>query len=110
MFDYTFSYDFSQFRRDCISDISVAGRHAARLEDPDHRPLLQGQDVDEDPQDRGGDEDQGADHEAEGEDLRRVAGQGADDLLAGEDTQPDHRRSEERRVGKECRSRWSPYH
>ena len=25
-------------------------------------------------------------------------------LLAGED------RSEERRVGKECRSRWSPYH
>ena len=26
-------------------------------------------------------------------------------LLAG-----GHRRSEERRVGKECRSRWSPYH
>ena len=23
---------------------------------------------------------------------------------------PHHRRSEERRVGKECRSRWSPYH
>ena len=23
---------------------------------------------------------------------------------------PDHRRSEERRVGKECRYRWSPYH
>ena len=23
---------------------------------------------------------------------------------------PDTRRSEERRVGKECRSRWSPYH
>ena len=22
----------------------------------------------------------------------------------------DHVRSEERRVGKECRSRWSPYH
>ena len=22
----------------------------------------------------------------------------------------DHIRSEERRVGKECRSRWSPYH
>ena len=22
----------------------------------------------------------------------------------------DHKRSEERRVGKECRSRWSPYH
>ena len=27
--------------------------------------------------------------------------------LAGHDA---HRRSEERRVGKECRSRWSPYH
>ena len=25
-------------------------------------------------------------------------------------TQYDRRRSEERRVGKECRSRWSPYH
>ena len=24
--------------------------------------------------------------------------------------QSEHRRSEERRVGKECRSRWSPYH
>ena len=24
--------------------------------------------------------------------------------------QPDEARSEERRVGKECRSRWSPYH
>ena len=23
---------------------------------------------------------------------------------------PIHQRSEERRVGKECRSRWSPYH
>ena len=23
---------------------------------------------------------------------------------------PEHPRSEERRVGKECRSRWSPYH
>ena len=23
---------------------------------------------------------------------------------------PDEKRSEERRVGKECRSRWSPYH
>src|ERR1051326_7513134 len=25
-------------------------------------------------------------------------------------TDPRHERSEERRVGKECRSRWSPYH
>ena len=26
------------------------------------------------------------------------------------DATKDYRRSEERRVGKECRSRWSPYH
>src|SRR2546430_8655759 len=32
----------------------------------------------------------------------RVAHSGADRI--------DHHRSEERRVGKECRSRWSPYH
>ena len=31
--------------------------------------------------------------------------------LAGiEDKHPERARSEERRVGKECRSRWSPYH
>ena len=29
---------------------------------------------------------------------------------AGRGGAPRHRRSEERRVGKECRSRWSPYH
>ena len=27
-----------------------------------------------------------------------------------QDSQPYQSRSEERRVGKECRSRWSPYH
>src|SRR3712207_3227919 len=35
----------------------------------------------------------------------RVFREGADPKLAGE-----IKRSEERRVGKECRSRWSPYH
>ena len=30
--------------------------------------------------------------------------------LSGGQLQMVHRRSEERRVGKECRSRWSPYH
>ena len=35
--------------------------------------------------------------------LAELYGVTADDILAGE-------RSEERRVGKECRSRWSPYH
>ena len=28
----------------------------------------------------------------------------------GLEVPPDYQRSEERRVGKECRSRWSPYH
>src|SRR3712207_8729134 len=42
--------------------------------------------------------------------LRRRARQGRDrdGLLRGR--HPPHVRSEERRVGKECRSRWSPYH
>ena len=31
-------------------------------------------------------------------------------LLAQSATWEDIKRSEERRVGKECRSRWSPYH
>src|SRR5256885_6197261 len=33
-----------------------------------------------------------------------------DGLDAGPDPRRARRRSEERRVGKECRSRWSPYH
>ena len=33
------------------------------------------------------------------------------DLMSTVDeSRRQHRRSEERRVGKECRSRWSPYH
>src|SRR3989454_11695731 len=32
------------------------------------------------------------------------------DVCAREPHDERHRRSEERRVGKECRSRWSPYH
>ena len=36
-------------------------------------------------------------------------GDTTDDLLDMADALT-HRRSEERRVGKECRSRWSPYH
>ena len=31
-------------------------------------------------------------------------------VFASQDGQDDLLRSEERRVGKECRSRWSPYH
>src|SRR5438045_9402000 len=37
--------------------------------------------------------------------LRNIVGYGAP-----EDTREGIERSEERRVGKECRSRWSPYH
>ena len=32
------------------------------------------------------------------------------EVFFGIGAHPDHCRSEERRVGKECRSRWSPYH
>ena len=32
------------------------------------------------------------------------------DLRTGEEAWLNRDRSEERRVGKECRSRWSPYH
>src|SRR3712207_8866954 len=35
---------------------------------------------------------------------------GLDERLRHETQMPVHLRSEERRVGKECRSRWSPYH
>src|SRR2546430_5515668 len=37
-------------------------------------------------------------------------GQGADDGVRRPVEQSEISRSEERRVGKECRSRWSPYH
>src|SRR5258708_34002339 len=33
-----------------------------------------------------------------------------DDVIDSADTRRGRPRSEERRVGKECRSRWSPYH
>ena len=33
-----------------------------------------------------------------------------EDYLEEEEEEEEEERSEERRVGKECRSRWSPYH
>ena len=35
---------------------------------------------------------------------------GKKDKIAADQAAVDSMRSEERRVGKECRSRWSPYH
>ncbi len=40
----------------------------------------------------------------------RLAARYGDRLAAVDPDTPDPLRSEERRVGKECRSRWSPYH
>ena len=43
--------------------------------------------------------------------IRKVIGLEKDfHVLVVDDGSPDGTRSEERRVGKECRSRWSPYH
>ena len=42
--------------------------------------------------------------------LIRGYGQGPRSFTANAGVQSDPVRSEERRVGKECRSRWSPYH
>src|SRR6266542_33446 len=39
-----------------------------------------------------------------------VSGPGGTDVTGSGGTDVTGRRSEERRVGKECRSRWSPYH
>ena len=43
-------------------------------------------------------------------DIKTYAGRGIDDRAATIHVDVSHIRSEERRVGKECRSRWSPYH
>src|SRR3712207_5092211 len=42
-------------------------------------------------------------------DVKSMCGEGFD-VLSGDDQMTLPLRSEERRVGKECRSRWSPYH
>ena len=49
---------------------------------------------------------------AEGVDIPSFANFGLNDDSSVKATwdKAAHRRSEERRVGKECRSRWSPYH
>ena len=49
-------------------------------------------------------------HTLELEKFLKKAHKGSQIMLDVEGTQYDALRSEERRVGKECRSRWSPYH
>ena len=46
------------------------------------------------------------------EEIRELVNSGKATFYIGFDPTADslHVRSEERRVGKECRSRWSPYH
>src|SRR2546430_7682491 len=44
------------------------------------------------------------------DESRRVGGEPQQGQLERQEESHDHRRSEERRVGKECRSRWAPYH
>ena len=50
------------------------------------------------------------------EDIKKVLVIGSGPIVIGQAAEFDYagtqtcRRSEERRVGKECRSRWSPYH
>src|SRR3712207_8292113 len=42
--------------------------------------------------------------------TKRYEATASEDLAFVADLMSGHNRSEERRVGKECRSRWSPYH
>ena len=42
--------------------------------------------------------------------AREVGGDRVEVTSLAKGTEDPHFRSEERRVGKECRSRWSPYH
>src|SRR5260364_419255 len=45
-----------------------------------------------------------------GRDCRRISEEGFARVRGRSNPDPQMARSEERRVGKECRSRWSPYH
>src|SRR3712207_9281940 len=42
--------------------------------------------------------------------LVKLGRRGIEEILEVELTEEERARSEERRVGKECRTRWSPYH
>ena len=55
----------------------------------------------------GGSTNNGRDSQSKRLGVKRFGGQA---VLAGNILVRQRGRSEERRVGKECRSRWSPYH
>src|SRR3712207_7693608 len=97
MNEYSFFFFSSRRRhtrywRDWSSDVC-----SSDLRDPLEGQDEQVEDRREQHGERAGHDDVGLEEDAAGARLLRV------DLLA----EP---RSEERRVGKECRSRWSPYH
>src|SRR3712207_8875524 len=86
---------------DGIRDIGVTGVQTCALPISDTRPEPDSDEV----------------RENRKEMARRVAEEGVEVLvelqmerLLARDTLENDERSEERRVGKECRSRWSPYH
>src|SRR5256884_2932262 len=87
---------------DGIRDVAVTGVQTCALPISDHRSRLGHYGGAVRPRRDGG-----------GDGLRLVRGQqrvGVPDRDAGGGRAGRRRRSEERRVGKECRSRWSPYH
>src|SRR3712207_8008822 len=76
----------------CSSDLAVDLATLRQLEAPDDQPLLE----------VALESDEGPHARLERAELREHLGRAL--------MQIPERRSEERRVGKECRSRWSPYH
>src|SRR2546422_6445375 len=84
---------------DGIRDVAVTGVQTCALPiyhaEVSRRSAGRPRRGEQDPEDR---------HDPLGSALRGSVGAAADRLG------PGLRRSEERRVGKECRSRWSPYH
>src|SRR2546421_4491289 len=89
---------------DGIRDLIVTGVQTCAL------PIYAGDETDRKTCDRGEDRDGKSDRER---DARAVDHAGVDvppEHVGAEPVELGGRRSEERRVGKECRSRWSPYH
>src|SRR2546427_476529 len=102
MLDVIFFFFFQA--EDGIRDLTVTGVQTCALPIYEHRGVLVEADVGPVLALRllGGPHDDGPHH------LALLDLSGGDGVLDRDDD--DVARSEERRVGKECRSRWSPYH